>query len=69
MSGSGIGYALGGWVYFIKRGDGVRIKRRDGGLVTIGTDDQAGCARGAERQARLIDNDRTLRRLITAYMA
>ena len=42
MSGSGIGYALGGWVYFIKRGDGVRIKRRDGSLVTIGIDDQAG---------------------------
>src|ERR1700704_1840733 len=24
-SGNGIGYALGGWVYFVKRGDGVRI--------------------------------------------
>ena len=42
MSGNGIGYALGGWVYFVKRGDGVRIQRRDGSVVTIGTDDQAG---------------------------
>jgi hypothetical protein len=42
MSGSGIGYALGGWVYFIKRGDGVQIHRRNNSVVTFGTDDQAG---------------------------
>lgn len=42
MSGSGIGYALGGWVYFIKRGPAVRITRKDGSIVTLGTDDQAG---------------------------
>jgi len=42
MSGSGIGYALGGWVYFIKRGDGVQIHRRDNSVVTLGTDDEGG---------------------------
>jgi hypothetical protein len=42
MSGSGIGYGLGGWVYFIKRGPGVKITRNDGTVVTLGTDDQAG---------------------------
>ena len=42
MSGSGIGYASGGWVYFIKQGGGVQIHRRDNSVVTFGTDDQAG---------------------------
>jgi hypothetical protein len=33
---------LGGWVYFIKRGDGVQIHRRDNSVVTLGTDDEGG---------------------------
>jgi len=50
MSGSGIGYALGGWVYFIKRGDGVRIHRSDNSVVTFGTDDQAGLLAALSRK-------------------
>jgi hypothetical protein len=42
MSGTGIGYTGGGWAYFVKQGPAVRIHRKDGSIVTLGTDDQAG---------------------------
>ncbi len=50
MPGSGIGYGLGGWVYFIKQGDGVQIHRRDSSVVTFGTDDPAGLLAALSRK-------------------
>jgi hypothetical protein len=40
--GSGIRRLWGGWLYNVRPGNAVRIHRRDGSSVSIGTDDQSG---------------------------
>jgi hypothetical protein len=39
--GVGIRY-FGNWIYCIAPGDGIKVHRKDGRTVSIGTDDQAG---------------------------